>query len=515
MTLELLPNEILLDLFDYFNGTDLLRAFYGLNSRFNFLLYKQFRLYCLDFSSVSKRDFDMICQQHLPFIADQVIAFRFSDMRETPEQIHLFLSYIPSFKPFTRLHSLTLHRCDSYQTLVKFLDECHNLSSLTHLYIYSCLLSISQVDCQLIVDKIWRLPKLTNCDVDINFNEQQIFCVPTIISSSIQCVSIFHGELQWTQINRLFKHTPRLKYLFAFIKDLIDDDSVAHYYPTLIRLNICLLSSCDISKMIVFFQGTPNLRHLDISTWFVRCFTSKTSIRLYTLSIGYNSYECMIPDYWQSTYPHDNQQAFYKSMTSIFNETFFDQQILSNISLPNIKYLRMKLPINDHFWSIVPNLNQLEKLSISSHADSFQSQLQTLLDRAPHLDRLAIFQDASLPLQMSLFKYTNASVRQIDLRGYNHDFDEEECTALTRSPLGVQCEVLSIRVNNHESTINLVRNMLNLRTLIIKCADDEYYKQSILTNDNDEGIQRLKDHLPSTYVITRDPEEDSNLLIWI
>jgi hypothetical protein len=223
----------------------------------------------------------------------------------------------------------------------------------------------------------------------------------------------------------------------------------------------------------------------------------------------------MIPDYWQSTYPHDNQQEFYKSMTSIFNETFFDQQILSNISLPNIKYLRMKLPINDHFWSIVPNLNQLEKLSISSHADNFQSQLQTLLDRAPHLDRLAIFQDASLPLQMSLFKYTNASVRQIDLRGYNHDFDEEECTALTRSPLGVQCEVLSIRVNNHESTINLVRNMLNLRTLIIKCADDEYYKQSILTNDNDEGIQRLKDHLPSTYVITRDPEEDSNLLIWI
>ena len=32
---ELLPNEILLYLFDYFNGADLFHGFYGLNIRFN------------------------------------------------------------------------------------------------------------------------------------------------------------------------------------------------------------------------------------------------------------------------------------------------------------------------------------------------------------------------------------------------------------------------------------------------------------------------------------------------
>lgn len=47
MNLEFLPNEILLDLFEYLNGIDLLRAFYDHNSRFNLLLYKQFQFYFL------------------------------------------------------------------------------------------------------------------------------------------------------------------------------------------------------------------------------------------------------------------------------------------------------------------------------------------------------------------------------------------------------------------------------------------------------------------------------------
>jgi hypothetical protein len=112
MNLELLPNEIILDLFDYFDGIDLLRAFYNLNSRFNFLLYKQFRFYCFNLQSVSKRNFDIICQQYLPFIADKVIALHFSNINETPEETNLFFSYIPSFNQFTQLRSfkfLCLH----------------------------------------------------------------------------------------------------------------------------------------------------------------------------------------------------------------------------------------------------------------------------------------------------------------------------------------------------------------------------------------------------------------------
>ncbi|CAF4071248.1 unnamed protein product [Adineta steineri] len=98
MNLELLPNEILLDIFQYLHGVDLLRAFYDLNYRFNFLLHNQYRPYCFNFDFLSKRTFDMICQQHLTFIADRTTTLTLSNGENTPEQIHLFFKYIPSLR---------------------------------------------------------------------------------------------------------------------------------------------------------------------------------------------------------------------------------------------------------------------------------------------------------------------------------------------------------------------------------------------------------------------------------
>jgi hypothetical protein len=89
MSFELLPNEIFLDLFDYFDVTDLFYTFYGLNSRFNYLLYKQYRTFSFDFKSSSKGHFDMICQQHLPIIADRVINFNLSNDDDSRKQMDL------------------------------------------------------------------------------------------------------------------------------------------------------------------------------------------------------------------------------------------------------------------------------------------------------------------------------------------------------------------------------------------------------------------------------------------
>ncbi|CAF5105013.1 unnamed protein product, partial [Rotaria sp. Silwood1] len=79
MNLELFPNEILFDLFDYFDGVDLFHTFYNLNSRFNFLLYQQYRFYSFNFNFISKRNFDLICKQHLSFVTNQILALRISD----------------------------------------------------------------------------------------------------------------------------------------------------------------------------------------------------------------------------------------------------------------------------------------------------------------------------------------------------------------------------------------------------------------------------------------------------
>ena len=199
MRLESLPNEILLDLFCYFNGIDLLRAFHSLNTRFNLLLYKQFRSYLFQLNFVSKRDFDMMCQQHLPWIIGQVIVLQLSDYKETPEQITLFLSYISSFKLFIHLQSLTISYLQLYQKLLKLLDECQNVPNLTRLCFYSCYIQDSLADSKLIIDKIWSLSKLTYCHIDVIIAKDRQFNIPIIISTSLSSV------LQWNQVNQLIE----------------------------------------------------------------------------------------------------------------------------------------------------------------------------------------------------------------------------------------------------------------------------------------------------------------------
>jgi len=498
------------------------------------------------FFYVPKRNFDMICQQHLPFIADRVYTLRLSDYEETPEQINLFFSYIPSFIQFIQLRSLTINIIQSYPTLIKIINECQYLYNLTHLTLGSHDLRNYQFDFQLIIDNIWSLPKLRYFHFDVLVLEEQNFCTPTKVSSTLEYVNMRGYSLKWNQMNRLSEYTPRLKKLSICIESSDNDDYIPSPIPTIIDLHITIFCASDASRMISFLQNISNVRCLNINLssnlidgyqweevirnylpklkefgldinktfpldqnmqqqvdqlidsfrssfwvdehqWFVRCLAVKTTIHLYTLCNSCHFRGREFPNLWRSTYPYDNQQRFYHNLTKICNETYFDQPIPSDIRLRNIKYLFIKLPIHRRFWSIVPSLKRLFLLNISFHADNFQNQLQELLDRAPHLYCLRISQNESLPLQVSLFNYKNESIRELNLRKCNYWFNEEECMRLCHSPLGVQCQLLHIHVKNRECIIILVNNMINLRALHTQCEDEKFNKQSTSKeNDKDD-----------------------------
>ncbi len=176
----------------------------------------------------------------------------------------------------------------------------------------------------------------------------------------------------------------------------------------------------------------------------------------------------------------------------------------------NIETLWITFPINDQFWSAVTNLNQLNILRVSSYVDTFQYQLQFLFDRAPNLRSLTIHKDVSLPLQMSLFKNTYASVRRLNLISYNYYFNEEECIILTHSPLVIKCEVLSILIKNYECIVKLVKNTAKLPALNARCEDDQDHKPlTSIENDNnnyydeDKMVRWLTNRLPLTCSILR------------
>ncbi|UJR32626.1 hypothetical protein I4U23_020086 [Adineta vaga] len=486
MNLEWLPNEILLIIFDHLESTDLLYAFYDLNYRFNHLIRKQYYQYCFNFKSVSKRTFDMICHQHLPFITDRIIALHLDNNGVTPGQTDLFLSYTPSFAHFTHLRSLSFRSISSYEMLMNILDQCDYLANLIYLKFISCEIHDANTDDQLIINKIWGLKKLTHCAFGIsNTMKSMRFHMPEVISTSIKdlWISNHQNKIRLNQLNSFFEYTPHLRYLSTCAALRESQNYLASTFPSLLVLNVKITDVCSDLQIRLFLTSFPSLCRLTINIWwilidghqweniihhhlpnlqvfrlkmnqsffsvhgiteraktlltsfqspfwidrhqwFVRCLTFNKLILLCTLSHKYTDIMMTFPDSFNSTCPQDDLQQFYNDIKNIYNHTLFERSNSSDFQLPNIERLNIKMPINDRFWSIVRNLYRLTSLTILSYADIHYDQLQMIFDRSPNLRFLRIHQDNLLPCQMSLFKSKSVSFDILRLKGQLRQFNQ-------------------------------------------------------------------------------------------
>jgi hypothetical protein len=598
MNFEFLPNDILFEVFEYFNGVDLLRAFLGLNYRFNYLIYEEFQTYRFDFTSISEYDFGLICQYHLPCIADRIISLTFFDNDDAREKVNLFFSYVPSFNIFTHLRALSILSISSSRLLMEIVNEFHHLYNLTHLTLcfHSCDDRVDDNDVQSILNTIWNIPKLIYYKLQISTESNKISKLPTVVCPSLKSVDMFDcsNTVEMNTINQMFQYISCLTRLSIALDASISDNYVPFTISTLIHLNIDVSHASFIS-LSKLFQNTPNLYCLNIDLnsviingiqweqiirnylrklqvfrlvmkkqlsndeninevvdeliksfqgsfwidehqWYIRCYTQCSTIykciHLSTLSKARCWSLCQTPQLLKSTDPRYDDEEFYNKIAYIDGTTFFDEPIPSHIRLMNIKDLTIKLPINDQFWFIIPNLSRLTNLRVSSYADEFQSQLQTLLDRAHNLLYLSICRDSLFTKQISFSQFTNGSVRKLDLIDIPHFYSEEDCIKLCHSPLGIQCEVLHIIIEKRNSIIYMVENMVNLRSLHVYCADDRRkYRiiESVMSylsenrGDNqpieDELSEWLIDRLPPTCVISRGNDFSfifpTSIRIWI
>jgi uncharacterized protein YhbP (UPF0306 family) len=106
MRFELLPNEILIECFEYLNAPDIFYSFDQLNYRF-YKLIRTISLH-LDCQYVRKSIFDQFCKKILsiPEIKAQIRSIQLSN-RNTCAAIKTFLSFF-SLNEFTDLRSMTL-----------------------------------------------------------------------------------------------------------------------------------------------------------------------------------------------------------------------------------------------------------------------------------------------------------------------------------------------------------------------------------------------------------------------
>ncbi|CAF1099271.1 unnamed protein product [Rotaria sordida] len=262
MNFELLPNEILLDFFEYLSAIHLFYAFSSLNSRFNTLLYEQFQRFHLDFQQISKSKFNDICQNCLPSIINQSISLHLSNDDDTPQQIELFLSHYSQFHRFIHLQSMSLTYLRSQETLNQIMLECAQLPYLTHLTFTYCFISMSQNDANCFVNQIWSLPNLTYCYLDICFGSESYFSNPIVISRSLRYLIIQESVRSSLTLIHLCQYTPNLQYLSTIFA--VDPHQLGFSFSFLPITRLKIIFNNSINMFRDLLQNMPNLYHL---TW--------------------------------------------------------------------------------------------------------------------------------------------------------------------------------------------------------------------------------------------------------
>ena len=229
MQFESLANELLLDLFEFFDAVHLLRAFIGLNSRFNQLLNHHFQLHELSLQSLSKENFNRTSDTHLPLIINQIISLRLSN-DETPDLPELLLSRGFTFSRFTRLQSLSLHNIYSLDTLHKIISQCRSLPYLTRLNIIKYDDGKRQGTIVDLLNNIWSLSKLTHLNLNGIQTDDTSLSRISKTSPCIEYLSIENISCNLNCLSHLFKRTPCLERFCTTLYSYSADDHLTFLF---------------------------------------------------------------------------------------------------------------------------------------------------------------------------------------------------------------------------------------------------------------------------------------------
>lgn len=270
ITLESLSNDLICDLFEFFDAFILLRAFSGLNSRFNSLLYTYFRSYRVNYRSMSKEDFHTFNSTYLSLIKDRTIYLRLSDDEDTPFQCNALRSLGITFDQFNNLRSLTFYELHWKSNLNQhFFAELHLLQQLTNLKFVECrLYETVKEDFQGVIDQIWNLPNLKYLYWDVSFQNGH-FLIPNSGSNSLRNLFIAKNDLYSYEFPRLFEKTPQLrKFSMSLHSNEYDDIRLRHEFIPLpqhfyIR-KLTLLRMRTQRVLINLFRLLPNITFLKV-----------------------------------------------------------------------------------------------------------------------------------------------------------------------------------------------------------------------------------------------------------
>ncbi|CAF0741564.1 unnamed protein product [Adineta ricciae] len=249
--------------------------------------------------------------------------------------------------------------------------------------------------------------------------------------------------------------------------------------------------------------------------WFIRCDTYQINTKdiclLYTLPYPFETFSYIGNSRSKSTSPHPFNLTDYSQVRTLEHVrnnpcTVINGFTFIPIRCDNIRHLKLKFPIDEHFDSIILTLNYLISLDVILYEDEDYHQLQRLLQRAPHLRQLKFCHPGKF--SMASFNLFSPSIRQLDFfqtSGFRlRYFSSTECALFVDLPLAVQCEILTMDVRNRTDIVKLINAMPNLQAMNVHCQDGITCADRTI-KIHDDLIEWLHKHLSSdcSYTIVR------------
>ncbi|CAF1273216.1 unnamed protein product [Adineta ricciae] len=531
--LNLFPVEIIHLIFDYLSTCDILHGFVNQSLYLDSIVFN-YNFYRINFRSILKTDFDLICEQ-IP--AKNIISLVLSDEMDTPGQSNLFFSLRKLEDFHVSLRSLTLYNLNlqSIELILNQLDQFNNLSSLTiindtsisfetyqyHLFRFVRL----KISCECFFHNLMNLPRLKYLTITNPCTFHQLNSIlsysPNLnsLNLSLEHENGIHIQQSICNLTQLIVNMTQCPMNMTYMKEFLN------WFPNLKFLEIeCRsdLDLCDGYEWETFLSNQiPNLKifHFKFqlrSTIIINTNGIQNILRSYSSSYWLNEKRWFIAIEWNRRLVYSIPRYLCESADSDFrrplNCTIKDESIFynhinalaiwgeSNDYFPNVKELWLvDDPLVINLESMI-NFNQIERLVFSS---KLHLSIDTLFNLIKKMKNLSSIQFYHLPSSFNEYKQ-NVSFEQIRSIEFSREIKSISLIQILNE-IFPRIQRLTMKINSFDEIEKIFQTFSSSLSIVCFHCDT-----STISTTNENLFQKIFNHSNFTFSI-----QSNSIHFWI
>ncbi|CAF2388431.1 unnamed protein product [Rotaria sp. Silwood2] len=516
---EILPNEILVEIFSYLSDVDTVYAFSRLNKRFQYLILNC--CYTFDFKSVNKTKFTYVIQQHDMY---RWQSLRLSDDDNTPGQVTYFCQLFSLTENISQLKSLSIINIKpnsvslflSYLTLFTHLVSLSigfvcgktipfiELPTLKYLVINSCMHSNWMKNLQL---------KSLQHTMEHHCNHEHSLIWPVTVKK----LKVFFRRAGDNEIVRVsLKNLSQLTSLSIYDAAWESSAPDGQIWEKLITSSMPLLDNfefyfkfwrdfnltSDMNRIVSTFS-TPF--YLQEKSWFIQCDAHRRQFSiaiLYSLPFAFEHFEIVTHSFDESISTlnicssNDLRMNLYKNVKKLTANVLCEK---INKALISVNIIDLNLKLFDTSMDWIFTMTHLCQLSLGHQFNMSSKDFIRLLKNTPYLRSLIVPYHILKLLtnewkNKTLCELLSSKIRSLEICSDGcflmniHDYVKvDELLPIIRV-FSKRCRNLNITVYSRNIVVGLIlRTMRHLRSLKVclqeHCVDRKITKEWLVEQD--------------------------------